>query len=596
MILSWTSQNISGGGGSGGTYTVNANPTVGVPTIEDDAVFGTDYHITGAFTVYVGDGTNDPGTTDAAFTDVDPNVAWSNFTAAFNANTGGNYSGNLIVMRDEANTFQKRHWWGTDLTDYGSSQQITITTTNTTRHNPFAESSRRLPSHSADLPTHLRENFANQSGVLVDPGFGARVAYVSTRFENVTTTATSVGAIYFLLCNTVAELSSGWMALGCEFDGQTTSRNDQYRRDNFLNTSDFIYYRNYSHGARDLGSADSQCDLTFQGARHLHKDCHKGGATEIMMFGGGSPVIEGLMITDVIIEDCHFYNPPEWHALGGTEKGYIKNILETKYILRLEVRRCLFENSWIGDNQPGVCFLIKAVNQEASAGGQWQRVEDVYIHDSYVKNAMLFLSLAESTQEPAGGVQRFVIDNILALGIGADNPYDGGSLGNNKPIHIIPGTSTGRGVLGPLPFRMSRVSIDWGDGTGNWGMLLENNAQHNWGDTEAMEWKGVITSPSVWGPFSTGQTDAAISGNFLGTSATDIDNVVIAGGNSTLNDDPSLGTHYFPATRADIGWDADMKVSTGKAWDTADYADVDALQALIGTLSNPTVRSAELNT
>jgi hypothetical protein len=160
-------------------------------------------------------------------------------------------------------------------------------------------------------------------------------------------------------------------------------------------------------------NGDSQAILALGGAGPYAIDNNElSGGHEVIMFGGGDPVVPNLVASDVVITRNHITRP-------ATDRGVwqVKNLLELKSAKRVLIQGNVIENNW-ADGQTGYAVLIKSVNQD---GGCTQcGTQDVTLVGNVVKKSGSGISIAGDVQGPSLITSRITMqDNLIdSLNVG----------------------------------------------------------------------------------------------------------------------------------------------------------------------------------
>jgi uncharacterized protein YjdB len=160
-------------------------------------------------------------------------------------------------------------------------------------------------------------------------------------------------------------------------------------------------------------NGDSQGILALGGAGPYAIDNNEiSGGHEVIMFGGGDPVVPNLVASDIMITRNHITRPP-------TDRGVwqVKNLLELKSAKRVLIQGNVMENNW-ADAQTGFGLLIKSVNQD---GGCTQcGTQDVTIVGNVLKKSGSGINIAGDVQGPSLITSRItLVDNLIdSLNVG----------------------------------------------------------------------------------------------------------------------------------------------------------------------------------
>jgi hypothetical protein len=149
------------------------------------------------------------------------------------------------------------------------------------------------------------------------------------------------------------------------------------------------------------------------------------GGHMAFMFGGGDPLIPGLVPSDITIRGNHLYRPVAWKGVWQT-----KTIAETKNARRLLIEGNVIENVWT-DAQAGFALLFKSSNQDG--GCTWCTTSDVTVRYNRIRNvAAVFNIAAKPELNPAVPAARFMIhDNVT------DNVDVGQFTGSGINLQVI---------------------------------------------------------------------------------------------------------------------------------------------------------------
>ncbi len=107
---------------------------------------------------------------------------------------------------------------------------------------------------------------------------------------------------------------------------------------------------------------DTQAIVGINGTCNLNiYDNYLEAAHEVTMFGGGDPADSTMIPRDITIKGNHITRPLTYKG-----KWLIKNISETKDVIRLDIVGNVYENNW-PSAQDGYAFVMKSENQEGTA-------------------------------------------------------------------------------------------------------------------------------------------------------------------------------------------------------------------------------------
>ncbi len=145
------------------------------------------------------------------------------------------------------------------------------------------------------------------------------------------------------------------------------------------------------------------------------------GAGENVFFGGATPTITGMLVSDIEIQYNHFFKPVEWDPADPSYAGThyeVKNSLEFKHGLRVLVEGNIFENCW-ADAQTGNMILITPKNETNQS--PWVQTSDITFQYNHLINSSSGIAISGgvgaggsgSGDGPTQQSQRVLIANNL---------------------------------------------------------------------------------------------------------------------------------------------------------------------------------------
>jgi hypothetical protein len=160
-------------------------------------------------------------------------------------------------------------------------------------------------------------------------------------------------------------------------------------------------------------NGDSQAILALGGAGPYTIDNNTlSGGHEVVMFGGGDPVVPNLVASDITITRNDITRP-----IADRGVWQVKNLLELKSAKRVLIQGNVLHNNW-ADAQNGFGLLVKSVNQD---GGCTQcGTQDVTIVANVLKNSGSGINVAGDVQGPSLVTSRITMqDNLIdSLNVG----------------------------------------------------------------------------------------------------------------------------------------------------------------------------------
>jgi hypothetical protein len=156
---------------------------------------------------------------------------------------------------------------------------------------------------------------------------------------------------------------------------------------------------------------------------------------ENIMIGGATPIISGLIPSDIEISRNHFYKPLEWRDdpayTSGPNSVLTKNLLELKNAQRVVIDANMFENAW-PDGQSGHAVVLTPRGGGSTGSDAWTTVSDITItNNNFLNVANGFaisgggptISLDQGGPTQRGG--RILVENNVFTGLGGDyNPVN----------------------------------------------------------------------------------------------------------------------------------------------------------------------------
>jgi hypothetical protein len=156
---------------------------------------------------------------------------------------------------------------------------------------------------------------------------------------------------------------------------------------------------------------------------------------ENVMFGGGDPLISGVIPSDIEIRRNHITKPVSWH--GGP--WLVKNLFELKNAQRVLIEGNVFENNW-ANGQAGSAINLKSVNQSGTC--RWCVTQDVTLRYNLIKNTGAGFVLSGYDPQPLGApvpmTRVTIMHNVLSgINVGIFSGDGRGFLINSNPIDLV---------------------------------------------------------------------------------------------------------------------------------------------------------------
>jgi hypothetical protein len=136
--------------------------------------------------------------------------------------------------------------------------------------------------------------------------------------------------------------------------------------------------------------------------------------TENVGFGGTVPGIPNLIPSDILIQRNYIHKLLSWKKGDPSYAGvpvWAKNFLELKNAQRVTVDSNIFENNWIGADQPGLglVFTVRTVSDAMP----WAVVNDVKITNNIIRHSAGGVDFAGHDDDGTGSAGQFVLSNNL---------------------------------------------------------------------------------------------------------------------------------------------------------------------------------------
>lgn len=115
---------------------------------------------------------------------------------------------------------------------------------------------------------------------------------------------------------------------------------------------------------------------------------HLEGGSETVAFGGAVPAIQGLLPSDILIQNNSFVKPLSWRPGSSNYAGmavWAKNHIELKFAQRVTIDSNTFDNNWVGADQRGfsLVFNVRAENGAVP----WAVVNNVTVSNNIIRHS-----------------------------------------------------------------------------------------------------------------------------------------------------------------------------------------------------------------
>jgi hypothetical protein len=323
------------------------------------------------------------------------------------------------------------------------------------------------------------------------------------------------------------------------------------RRGIALNSARTAVIDSYLSDFHEVG-ADSQAIAGWNGPGPFKiVNNYLEGAGENVMFGGGDPLIVGLVPSDIEIRRNHFFKPLAWRQAPWS----VKNLFELKNARRVLVEGNVLENNWL-QSQVGVAVLFTVRNQDGGCLGPpperepWCAVEDVTFRRNIVRQAAGALSITGTDNNyPTRQTSRILIRDNLIYRI---DPVEFGGGCCGRSFQLLNGESPGR------PGGIKDLIVDH-----NTARISDSDtAAIVMGDSTDAEdrhqnpvFRNNLLERGTYGVFGSGVSEGTVALDTYATAWTFEKNVVIGAPPEPYPpQDCSPAAGCYPATLDDVGF------------------------------------------
>jgi hypothetical protein len=268
----------------------------------------------------------------------------------------------------------------------------------------------------------------------------------------------------------------------------------------------------------------------------LIQNNHLEGGQEVLVFGGGSAMIQNQSPSDITVRGNHIMRPTSWKGVWEA-----KNLIESKHAKRLLIEGNVIENNWV-DAQAGFAFVIKSENQNND--NPWTQSADITIRYNKIRNTgnVFNLAVGPGYSQMVPAARMVIVDNVVENV--NSSPFNGDGhtlmlLGGLKDIVMMHNTvvSANGGnsfavVFGELP-EVQRL-------------VIHSN----------------VLSHGAYGMKGGGVSEGTESINRYAPGALVTNNVIFGGGSASGY--PS--TNYFPSLLSNLGLGGDLSLLGGSPY------------------------------
>ncbi|MFL6464746.1 MAG: hypothetical protein ACJ73N_10105, partial [Bryobacteraceae bacterium] len=249
--------------------------------------------------------------------------------------------------------------------------------------------------------------------------------------------------------------------------------------------------------------------------------------TEIVAFGGATPAIQGLIPSDITVQNNDFFKPTSWYAGSSDYAGikvWAKNHFELKNAKNVTVQNNTFTNNFIQADQQGFVMLLNVRDEGGTA--PWATVSNVAVKNNH------FLNIA------AG---------ILFMGHDGDGGGTAGQFTISGNLYEDMGWGGGDGRLYQVMNGVQGITIDHETGFPNaWLLVFAQGPSNNINVSNSIFFNG-------FGIGGEGTSAGNPTFNYYSPAGLFKNNVVI-GGNANQYTGSHFGTNFFPASPSQVGF------------------------------------------
>ncbi|MBV9226367.1 MAG: RICIN domain-containing protein [Acidobacteriaceae bacterium] len=296
---------------------------------------------------------------------------------------------------------------------------------------------------------------------------------------------------------------------------------------------------------------------------------HLEAGTEILAFGGAVPAINGLVPSNILVQNNEFYKPTRYYTGSPDYAGFrvwAKNHIELKNAQNVLIQNNTFTNNFVQADQRGFVLVLNVRDEYGQV--PWATVSNVT-----VKNNLL--------QHIAAGV----------LFLGHDDGDNGGTAGNfhlSNNVYEDMGVYGGDGRLYQILNGVNGITIDHETAFPTcWLMVFDFMPSSNIKVTNSIFANG-------WGIAGDGTLQGNPTLAYYDQGGSFVNNVVISG-DATQYAGSYFANNAFPGSATGVGFVnyngnnfllAANSSFKGKATDGLDLGS--NLQSMTGTLTTPT--------
>lgn len=272
------------------------------------------------------------------------------------------------------------------------------------------------------------------------------------------------------------------------------------------------------------------------------------GSGENILFGGGTPSLQNLVPSDIIIKYNHFYKPWKWwtqHPDYAGKHWTIKNLFELKTGRRVLLEGNILENCWadLPIGQSGYAILLTVRNQN----GDYPEadVSDITIRYNIIRNTGAGISISGSDDGKGNRSRRIDLQDNLFYNIDGRKYGDGNQFGPNV------GTAFHLGE--PESLNISHNTV-MQDGSITWAYKTMTDCRIT--NNLFQSYKSPGSYQGIYGP-GVQQGQATFSKYFPDINDLNraFDRNVLIGGNPVFYSNfNNISKNYFPSTVDSVGF------------------------------------------
>ena len=155
---------------------------------------------------------------------------------------------------------------------------------------------------------------------------------------------------------------------------------------------------------------------------------HLEGGAETVAFGGVVPAIQGVIPSDILIQNNGFIKPLSWQPGSSTYAGmpvWAKNHIELKFAQRVTIDSNTFDNNWVGADQRGFTMVFNVRCENGAV--PWAVVNGVTVTNNVIRHSAAGAVFVghDGNSGGEGSAGQFLLQNNVWEDIGPNWGGDG---------------------------------------------------------------------------------------------------------------------------------------------------------------------------